>query len=245
MVNVSKILTIDTKWLEHKGEVICCDLKTDLCFRFTSKRHTSSYVLEALNFQHSIIIALLTVQLLFTILRRECYQCESNVATSCFDNFFSGPVMIFFSKWLHFSVGACYYDTQLYCTKRALRHKEMWALSCIENFCMFTRSVKYQVLSLRWRHNGHGGVSNHQPHNCLLNRLFECRLKKASKLRVTGLCAGHSAQMTSNAENVSIWWRHHIPSIRKWIAWINSIIRTSAFWLTVALSTLDIGRCMS
>ena len=40
--------------------------------------------------------------------------------------------------------------------------------------------------------------------------------KKTSKLRVTGLCAGNSlgtgefpAQMASNAENVSIWWRHH------------------------------------
>ena len=40
--------------------------------------------------------------------------------------------------------------------------------------------------------------------------------KKASKLRVTGLCAGNSpgtgefpAQMASNAENVSIKWRHH------------------------------------
>ena len=26
------------------------------------------------------------------------------------------------------------------------------------------------VLSLQWRHNGHDGVSNHQPHHCLLNR---------------------------------------------------------------------------
>ena len=43
------------------------------------------------------------------------------------------------------------------------------------------------------------------------------RSKKTSKLRVTGLCAGNSpvtgefpAQMVSNAENVSIWWRHHV-----------------------------------
>ena len=43
---------------------------------------------------------------------------------------------------------------------------------------------------LQWRHNGHGGVSNHQPHQCLLNRLFGCRWKKTSKLRVTGLCVG-------------------------------------------------------
>ena len=40
--------------------------------------------------------------------------------------------------------------------------------------------------------------------------------KETSKLRVTGLCARNSpvtgefpAQMASNAENVSIWWRHH------------------------------------
>ena len=40
--------------------------------------------------------------------------------------------------------------------------------------------------------------------------------KKTSKLRVTGLCARNSpvtgefpAQRASNAENVSIWWRHH------------------------------------
>ena len=59
-------------------------------------------------------------------------------------------------------------------------------------------------------------VSNHQPHDCLLNRLFRRRSKKASKLRVTGLCAGNSpetgefpTQRASNAENVSIWWRHN------------------------------------
>ena len=63
-------------------------------------------------------------------------------------------------------------------------------------------------------------VSNHQPHHCLLNRLFRRRSKKTSKLGITGFCAGNSpvtgelpAQMASNEENVSIWWRHHVP---KW-----------------------------
>ena len=37
--------------------------------------------------------------------------------------------------------------------------------------------------SLLWRHNGHIGVLNHQPHDCFLNRLFR-----------------HSQS--------SIWWRH-------------------------------------
>ena len=70
--------------------------------------------------------------------------------------------------------------------------------------------------ALQWRHNGLDGVSNHQPHHCLLSRLFGRRSKKTSKLRVTGLCAGNSpvpgeflAQMASNAENVFSWWRHH------------------------------------
>ena len=46
--------------------------------------------------------------------------------------------------------------------------------------------------SLHWRHNDHDDVSNHQPHGCLLNRLFRRRSKKTSKFRVTGLCAGNS-----------------------------------------------------
>ena len=70
--------------------------------------------------------------------------------------------------------------------------------------------------ALQWLHNGCVGVSNHQPHECLLNRLFRRRSKKTSTLRVTGLCVGNSpvtgelpAQMASNAKNVSIWWRYH------------------------------------
>ena len=42
----------------------------------------------------------------------------------------------------------------------------------------------------RWRHNGRDSVSNHQLRHCLLRLLFRRRSKKASKLRVTGLCAG-------------------------------------------------------
>ena len=73
------------------------------------------------------------------------------------------------------------------------------------------------VFPLQWHHNERDGVSNHQRHDCLLKRLFRRNSKKTSKLRVTGLCAGKSlvtgelpAQRSSNAENVSIWWRHHV-----------------------------------
>ena len=72
-------------------------------------------------------------------------------------------------------------------------------------------------VSLHWRHNGRHGVSNHQPHDCLLNRLFRRRSNETSNLRVADLWWGNSpvtgefpAQMASNAENVSIWWRHHV-----------------------------------
>ena len=72
------------------------------------------------------------------------------------------------------------------------------------------------VCPLQWRHNECDSVSNHQPHDCLLNRLIMHRLKKTAKLRVIGLCVGNSpvtgefpAQKANNAKNVSIWWRHH------------------------------------
>ena len=80
-----------------------------------------------------------------------------------------------------------------------------------------------RLVSLQWRHNGHDSVSNHQPHDCLLNRLYRRRSKKTSKIRVTGLCAGNSpgtgefpTKMANNAENVSIWWRHHIVNRLLW-----------------------------
>ena len=51
---------------------------------------------------------------------------------------------------------------------------------------------QYVWSTLRWHRNGRDRVSNHQPHDCLLNRLFRGRTKETSKLRVTGLCVGNS-----------------------------------------------------
>ena len=74
------------------------------------------------------------------------------------------------------------------------------------------------VGSLHWRHNDHDGVSNHQPHGCLLNRLFRRRSKKTTKLRVTGLCVGNSpgpvnslhkgpvTQKVFPFDDVIMWW---------------------------------------
>ena len=80
------------------------------------------------------------------------------------------------------------------------------------------------TVALQWRHNGRDSVSNHQPHDCLLNRLCRRRSKKTSKLSVTGLCAVNSpgtgefpAQMANYAETVSIWWRHHATIITQYV----------------------------
>ena len=97
--------------------------------------------------------------------------------------------------------------------------------------------------TIRWRHNEHNSDSNHQCLDCVLNRLFRRRSKKTSKLRVTGLCEGNSlaaiefpAQRASNAENVSIWWRHHDDGIEIVLHW------SSVTDNPVTMSKLPLGK---
>ena len=95
---------------------------------------------------------------------------------------------------------------------------------------------RHQVISnyhavLQWRHNESDGVSNHRHIDCLRNRLFRRRSKKRSNLRTTGLCDGNSpvtrefpAERSINAENVSIWWRHH--GTRLWWQCLKAMLRS-------------------
>ena len=68
-----------------------------------------------------------------------------------------------------------------YCWKRG-----PWEVTCYNR----SSGCHMVYISLQWRHNGRDVVLYHQPHDCLLNRLF--RRKKRSKLCVTGLCEGNS-----------------------------------------------------
>ena len=85
------------------------------------------------------------------------------------------------------------------------------------NICFHRYAVYVVCQTSHWRHRDQrDGVSNHQPHDCLLNCIFRRRTKKRSKLRVSGLCAENSpvtgeflAQKAGDTEKVSIWWRHH------------------------------------
>ena len=73
-----------------------------------------------------------------------------------------------------------------------------WWLLCFEryshkiSFNNVSFFFRLHTPSLWWRHNDHDSVSNHQPHECLLDRLFRRSSKKTSKLRVTGFCVGNS-----------------------------------------------------
>ena len=87
------------------------------------------------------------------------------------------------------------------------------------------------------------------------------RSKKTSKLRVTGLCEGISpvtsefpAQSAINAENVSIWWRHHVhvtcayrrrcslPRMDKWSAmWrFAGFLRYTAYWTSFGVVVCEL-----
>ena len=100
-----------------------------------------------------------------------------------------------------------------------LGYRFMFSICYIPYTCIGKQLYSAQI-PLQWPHNERNGVSNHQPDDCLLKRLFRRRPKKTSKLRVTGLCVGNSpvtgefpAQRASNAENVFIWWRHDLKSM--------------------------------
>ena len=136
----------------------------------------------------------------------------------CLCHFREGSIRAEF--YLYMSLGVTPTDAEL---KAAL--KDYLTQHCpengppcpIEDLRVIIASSQAGSKSFQWRHNERDGVSNHQPHDCLLNCLFRRRSKKTSKLHITGLCEGTSpvtdefpAQRASNTENVSIWWHHHI-----------------------------------
>ena len=95
-------------------------------------------------------------------------------------------------------------------------HWNFWQHRCLTSLVPRARD------SVRWRHNGRDGVSNHRRYDYSLNRLCRRRLKNTSMLPVTALREGNSpmtgefpSKRDSNAENASIWWCHRI-----WLCYI-------------------------
>ena len=67
------------------------------------------------------------------------------------------------------------------------------------------------TIPLRWRHNEHDSVSNHQPHDCLLNRLFT-----------------RSSKKTSNSASLAFVWGFHRD---RWILRTKGQLRGKCFHL--------------
>ena len=84
------------------------------------------------------------------------------------------------------------------------------------NVCVMHWYIIYW--SLQWRHNERDGVSNHQPRHCFTQPFIQAKIKENFKVsRHWPLFGEFPAQMVSNAENVSIWWRHHDSRLNKTI----------------------------
>ena len=86
-----------------------------------------------------------------------------------------------------------------------------------------------RMFPLHWRHNDHDGVSNHQPHGCLLNRLFRRRLKKTSKLRITGLCVGNSPGPVNSTHKGPVM-RKMVPFDDVIMQWIGGYWNCTLYW---------------
>ena len=90
-------------------------------------------------------------------------------------------------------------------------HQQLWHW-----LCEIGSSLSFIRKTLQWHYNERHGISNHQPLDCLLNASFRCRFKENIKApHHWPLCREFTgdlwfpAQRASNAENVSISWRHH------------------------------------
>ena len=70
---------------------------------------------------------------------------------------------------------------------------------------------RLSYLPLRWRHNGRDGISNHQPHDCLLNRLF----------------GADQSKHQSSASLAFVWGIHR----GRWIPHTNGQLRRKCFHL--------------
>ena len=77
------------------------------------------------------------------------------------------------------------------------------------NFCdvWFLLKINWRPLPLQWRHNGHDGISNHQPHDCLLNRLFRRRSKKTSNSALPVFVRGSHWSAVKSPHKGPLTWK--------------------------------------
>ena len=78
--------------------------------------------------------------------------------------------------------------------------------------------INSMTRALQWRHNGCDGASSHQPHDCLLNRLFKAQIKENTKApRHWPLCGEFTGDrwMYPFDDVIMEWWGCNIQIISK------------------------------
>ena len=126
-----------------------------------------------------------------------------------------------FSRYMDFGADKWFWDLELFCHCRVC---DIPVIKYGNQFGYWYSIVHYRTIlltvelkqSLQWRHNERDGVSNHQPHDWLLNLYSGADQRKPqssvslSFVREIPRATGEfPAQRASNAEKVSTWWRHH------------------------------------
>ena len=122
----------------------------------------------------------------------------------------------------------CYFikpNTSIILTNRDQRHLayQLWKMrDVIQNIAMLMLIPRCPV-ALQWRHNERDGGSNHQHYDCLLNPLFKGQFKENINAPRHWPLWGESTcdrwiprTKAYIAENVSIWWRHHVSKADAW-----------------------------
>ena len=84
------------------------------------------------------------------------------------------------------------------------------------------------LISLHWRHNGHDIASQITSLTIVYSTVYsDAGQRKYQRSASLAFVRGIHRRPVSNAENVSIWWRHHVPvacsntkySHQQWVMW--------------------------
>ena len=125
----------------------------------------------------------------------------------------STEINIFSSRCYH----GCHFEHMFKCCSYCIQIKKIVVYATVHH--MPRRDLIIIVTSLwaRWRLKSPAS-------RFLCIRWIRHRSKKTSKLRVIGLCEGNSpvtgefpSQRVRDAENVAIWWRHHMLTALGWL----------------------------
>ena len=91
---------------------------------------------------------------------------------------------------------------------------------CNKKFCFPQK--QFITCTLQWRHNERDGVSNHQPHDCLLNCSFRRRSKKHQSSTSLAFVRGiHQWPVNSRTKRPLTREMFPFDDVSMWVMWTN------------------------